>query len=251
LQRFVGAHGGQQAGKTLGQHRLAGARRAHHEHAVAASRSDLQGSFRRRLPLDVGQVGIGRFLLLRAGLQLAPARHRLGRRVAGQELPDHVQQVQGAINLGSRHQRGFLGTALGQHQSGFGRSLQARQGQAHGQCAADRTQLPAQRQLAGELVTGELARVDLAAGGQDAQRNRQIETAGVLGQVGGRQVDGDALVGREFEAGVLDGRTHPFARFLDFGFGQAHQREAGQPVGQMNLNTHGVGLHAQQGAALH
>jgi hypothetical protein len=41
--------------------------------------------------------------------------------------------------------------------------------------------------------------VDLAAGRQDAQRDRQVEAARILGQVGRRQVDGDALVVRELQ----------------------------------------------------
>ena len=49
-------------------------------------------------------------------------------------------------------------------------------------------------------------RVDLPARGQDAQRDRQVEAARLLGQVGRRQVDGDALVVREGEAAVAAAR---------------------------------------------
>jgi hypothetical protein len=54
------AHGRQQAGKALRQHRLARARRAHHQQAVAAGRGDLQRALGAGLALDVGQVGIVR-----------------------------------------------------------------------------------------------------------------------------------------------------------------------------------------------
>jgi hypothetical protein len=77
------------------------------------------------------------------------------------------------------------------------------QRQAHGQRAAHRAQLARQRQLAGKFMAGQLARVDLPAGGQDAQRDRQVEAARILGQVGRRQVDGDALVVRELQPRVL------------------------------------------------
>jgi len=44
--------------------------------------------------------------------------------------------------------------------------------------------------------------------------------AGFLGQVGRRQVDGDALGGK-LKAAVLDGGADPVLGFLDLGVGQA------------------------------
>jgi hypothetical protein len=38
---------------------------------------------------------------------------------------------------------------------------------------------------------------------------------------------------------LLQRGAHPLARFLDLGVGQAHQREAGQAVGQVHLHLHG------------
>ena len=92
-------------------------------------------------------------------------------------------------------------------------------------------------------------RRDLAAGGQDAQRNGQIKTTRVLGQVGWRQVDGDALVGRKLQPAVLEGTAHALARLLHFGVGQPHQRESGQAVGQMHFHRHSRGVQSKQGAA--
>ena len=63
----------------------------------------------------------------------------------------------------------------------------ARQGAAH------RPQLTTQRELASEFPAFEFGRADLAAGGEDAQGNWQVEAAGVLGQVGRGQVDGPGL----------------------------------------------------------
>ena len=53
-----------------------------------------------------------------------------------------------------------------------------------------------------------------SAGGVD----RQVEAPAFLGQVGGREVDGNAL-DREFELAILQGRTHAVLAFLYFGFG--------------------------------
>jgi hypothetical protein len=41
---------------------------------------------------------------------------------------------------------------------------------------------------------------------------------------------------RELEAGIDDGGAHAVARFLDFGIGQADQREAGQAAGEMHFD---------------
>ncbi|MCY1370509.1 hypothetical protein D9M69_576020 [compost metagenome] len=123
--------------------------------------------------------------------------------------------------------------------------------QAHGHCAAHRAQLTAQRELAGEFPAGQARGADLAAGGQDAQRDRQVKTARVLGQVGRGEVDGDALGRGELQPRVGDGRAHPFARFLHLGIGQAHQREAGQAIGQMDFHADRTGFQAQQCTAVH
>jgi hypothetical protein len=65
-------------------------------------------------------------------------------------------------------------------------------------------------------------------------------------QVGRREVDRDALVGRELQPAVLQRRAHPLAGFLDFGVGQADRREAGQAVGQVHLDRDLGGLQGVQ-----
>ena len=159
-----------------------------------------------------------------------------------------------AVNLGVRHQRCFLRTAFGQHQPGqLLRRTARRPGnrQAHGERAAHRPQVAAQRQLAGKFITRQLAAINLPAGRQDAQRNRQVKAARILGQIGRRQVHGDALVARELQPGILDRRAHPLARFLDLGIGQPDQRETGQAVGQMHFDANRMRLQTQQRTAMH
>ena len=90
---------------------------------------------------------------------------------------------------------------------------------------------------------------DLAAGGQNAQRNRQIETARILGQIGRRQIDRDALVARKLQPAVLDGAAHALACFFHLGVGQPHQCEAGQAIGQMHLDRDGRRIQPKKGAA--
>jgi hypothetical protein len=111
--------------------------------------------------------------------------------------------------------------------------------------------MPRQGEFAGEFVAGEPAGFDLAAGRQYAEGDREVEAARILRQVGRRQVDRDALVGREVEAGVLDRAADPLARLLDLDVGQSDQRETRQSVRQMHLDRDFGRFEAQQGAALH
>jgi len=148
------------------------------------------------------------------------------------------------VDLGSGHQRGLLGTAVWKHQPGLLSLSMAGQRQAHGQCAANRPDFAAERQLAGKFVTRELAGVNLTAGGQNSECDRQIEAAGILGQVGRCQVDGDSFVAGKFQSAVLDRGSDAFSRFLDLGLGQANQREAGQAVGQMHFDANRVCLQS-------
>ena len=47
-----------------------------------------------------------------------------------------------------------------------------------------------------------------------------------------------------------DGGAHAIARFLDFGVGQADQREAGQAAGEMGLDRHRRRVQAIQSATV-
>jgi hypothetical protein len=70
-------------------------------------------------------------------------------------------------------------------------------------------------------VAREPCGVDLPAGRQDAQGDRQVEAARILRQVRRSQIHRDPLVVREFETRVLDGRSHALARLPDFHIDQA------------------------------
>ncbi len=103
-------------------------------------------------------------------------------------------------------QRSLGGIARRHHQdaSGFGRRNRGRQRPRH------RPQLAGQAKLAQELVLKQRLRIDLAAGRKDAQRNRQIVAATLLGQIGRREVQGDAPLWK-IEARTEQGGTHALA----------------------------------------
>ena len=234
----------------MGQHGLARAGRADQQHGMAAGGGNLQGALGLDLALDLGQIQQDPGRLARWRQHALPARAGAVMRggTRGQQLRHHIQQVGGTIDLGLRGAGRLGGAVQRQHQAC--RGLAPGQGQAGGQGPAHRAQLAGQRQLTRELPAVEPCRIDLPAGGQDAQGDGQVEAAGILGQVGRRQVHGDALVGRKFQAAVDDGAAHALAGFLDLHVGQPHQGQAGQAVGQMHFHGDGGRLQPQKGTTL-
>jgi hypothetical protein len=98
----------------------------------------------------------------------------------------HVQEVACPHHVRAGHQRSLLGTGRGQHQAGG--DAARLQGQAGRQRAAHRPQFAGQGQLAGEFVARQPGGVDLSAGGQDAQGDRQVEAPRVLGRSAGARL---------------------------------------------------------------
>jgi len=243
-QRFFFRQGRQQAGQALGQHALAGARRPHQQQAVFPCRRDLQCALGRRLTLHLGQVGPGQ--RRRVGRRLR-ARQRLGR-VAGQQGGHHLGQVTRTVHHLVAHLGGELRTVPGQDQAAATAAAARRQGQRQG--PAHRAQFTGQRQFARTFTGRQALRAQHPGCGQHPQRDGQVEAAAFLGQLGWRQVDGDALVVRVGQAALLQRRAHTFAAFLHLGLGQAHQHEAGQAVGQLHLDLHLGSVQAVQGTAV-
>ena len=247
-KRLGRRHRRQQAGEAVGEHRLAGARRPDQQQAVRAGRGHLQRAARAGLALDVGQVGQRR----RRGGRLARRPGQLARAggvaVAGQEgLDDVAQRARGADVHALDPRR--LGRAL-RRQHEAARAAALAHGQRQRERAAHGPQLAGQRQLARELAAREARGVQQALRGQHAERDRQVEAARLLGQVGRRQVDGDLLVVRKREAALRERRAHALARLLDLGVGQSDQREAGQAVGEVDFDDDLGRMQADQGAGV-
>ena len=96
-----------------------------------------------------------------------------------------------------------------------------RSGQGRRQDAIHGTQLTGQAQLAQEFVFTQRIAIDLATGGEDAERNGKIEPTAILGQVGGRKIHGDAARGA-FKLRTEDGGAHAITGFAYRRFRQAH-----------------------------
>ena len=111
------------------------------------------------------------------------------------------------------------------------------------QYAINGTQFAGQCQLADEFIVVQRLRIDGAVGRQNAERKRQIETAAVFGQIGRRQIDRDAPIGKlQLRAG--DGGAHTVAAFAHRRFRQTDHIEDRQAGGEIHLNAHSRGLHA-------
>ena len=161
----------QDAGQALRQHGLAGARRTHQQQVVAAHGGDLQRAPRLQLAAHVAQVGA----VMDAAIG-GRARRRGQILRAAQPAADLGQGV-GHAHVHFRHQRGLGGVRARHHHAAPARP-RAQQRRQHAGNAAQRA---AERQLAEEFAVVQLLARHLATGGEDAQRDRQVEAATVLG----------------------------------------------------------------------
>ena len=180
---------------------------------MVARRRHLQRALNHVLAFDVGEVGIfGRHAQRR---RLVARQHRVGR--LGRKVGADLQQRLGRLDRSVGDQCRLVG--VGQRQDEGEVAAVAPGGERHRQRAACRAQLARQRQFAGELVLVQARGGDLFGGGEDTERDRQVEAARFFLQIGGGEVDGDALGGK-FEAAVLDGGPHTVLGFFHLRIGQ-------------------------------
>ena len=147
--------------------------------------------------------------------------------------------------MASLHERGLGRVGRGQHESAPGALCADR----HRQRAPHGAQLSAERELAREFETAQRVSRKLAGRGEYAERDRQIEAAGFLRQIRGREVDRDVARGK-LEVRVLQRRAHAIARFLHFGFRQADDGEARKTIGEMHFHRDRRRVHAREGPAV-
>src|SRR5690606_23730040 len=113
----------------------------------------------------------------------------------------------------------------------------------HGERAPDAAQLPGQRKLAGELLALERLRRELAARGEDAERDGQVEARRVLRQLRRREVDRHAAR-RKLEAGMVERRPDAIARLAHLRVGQADDVKGGQAWSEVDLDGDLGRLHS-------
>jgi hypothetical protein len=165
--------------------------------------------------------------------------------VTGQVRAD-VEQRSRRMHDGIAYQRGLAGGHCRQHE---GTSIDACS-EDHRQRTADRTQLAGQAELACEFVTIERRLRKLAAGGEHAERDGQVEAAGLLRQVGGREAHRHLARGK-LVLRVLQRSAHAVARLAHLGFREADEMERGQAAGEMHFDRHARSAGARERARMH
>ena len=174
---------------------------------MSAGGGDRQRALGVGLPADVGEIRQRR-RLDRLG------RGRLRQQILPAQVSAHLEQRPGGQHACVAHQRGLGRGAAGQHERAAG----VLGGEHHRERAADRSQFAGQRELARELVRVECRLRQLTVGGENAERDRQVEASRLLGQVGRRKIDRHPARGK-FELRVLQRRADAVARLADLGLG--------------------------------
>ncbi len=224
FQRLGRGQRRQQARQALRQHRLARSRRADHQQVVAASGRDLERALRRLLALDVGEVERGAALL---------GDLRLGRRehLASLEVVDQRQQRRRRQDLAVRPRR-LAAIRLGADEAAAFAVRRDRRRQH----ARDRGDLAVERELAQGHKALHLLGRQHAHRQQEADRDRQVEVAAFLEQVGRRQVHGDPFR-RQRQAEGVQRPPHSLATLGHGLVGESHQREGRQAPGDLHLDV--------------
>ena len=125
-----------------------------------------------------------------------------------------------------------------------------RSGQRGRQHAVDAAQFAGEAKLAQEFVFVEHLQRNLPAGGEDAQRDRQVEAAAVFGQIRRREIYGNDA-GWEVVLRALDRGADAVLGFADRGFGQADDGHARQSTGEKYFDFHGGRAHVGACTGVH
>lgn len=173
-----------------GEHRLASARTANHQHVVTAGSSHRERTLRRFLPTNVGEVDV---VLVEPGRQ---GGHSADGRFEGdpaREQADGVGQSPNAIHLNVLDD-GRLTRVLHRHQQPAEPPIACRH--RHRQRTFDWSHVTIERQFATTGGVVERFGPNLFGGDEQTERNRQIKRARVLAQVGRGKVDHRAAIGQ-------------------------------------------------------
>jgi site-specific DNA recombinase len=176
--------------------------RAQQQDVVAAGRGDLQCALGVRLPAHVGQIQI----FGRSGRRRRRRRHGWSLAI---EQRDGITEGGRTDHLDAAHSGRFRCVVAGDEQRANALSAT---GEADREGTADPLDLTVERQLAdnGDFAGPLLA--DEPDGGQDSQRDRQVERGAFLAEIGGSEAHRDPLV-RHAVSRVPDGRAHALAAF--------------------------------------
>lgn len=210
---------------------------------MRAGRRYHQGSLGELLAADIAEVNV---VGVEPGEGLVDAGGEgLGRQVSGQDA-NRLGQAADAEDFYTPDDS-RLPAIVGRHQEladaaflGFHR---------HGQDALGIADAAVQCQLAGEGPVLECIGAELTRGHQQAQGDREIEAAGILGQVGGCEID-DGAARMPAVAQVGHGPLDAMHALLDRHLGQADQYRLGQAERGIHFYLDRQGVDAVQRKAI-
>ena len=235
LERLRFAHRREQSRQAVGEHGLAGAGRADHEHVVPAGGRDLEDPLGRLLTPHVREVG---------SLDRKGVRHRGGERLdrrSAEEVTSGLGEVRYRKEPRRAREGRLAGISGGEYQAT--RRLAGRHRARHR--PPDRLHGAVQGQLADDLHLGKPFGGNLSGRGQYAERDGQIEPASLLGQIGRAEVDDHPPV-RVLKVGCDERGPDPVRALADRGGRQSHQGGAGQTPAQVHLHGDERSLEPEQ-----
>ncbi len=189
-------------------------------------------------PLLSAHVGeVGRRSLGARG----PRSPRLRRVAFAAQVRDRLDEVVHGHrhHAGERHLRPGLGGADQPVEPGSPGALRC------GERSRDRAEPPVERQLADRRVPCEASGWELPRGGEQSERDRQVEAGALLAEAGGSEVDRDPPVGPD-ELGRRDPGADALLGLLAGAVGQADDREGRQPLVQVRLDLDPARLEADE-----
>jgi len=198
-------------------------------------RRDLERPLRVGLPFHLGEVDVVPRALREQRGQVDARLRQLP--LAVEEIGE-LGEIRRAEHPHARHDARFRQVFAWQHERleprGAGRQGD-RQGAAHRPDRALESQL-AQHRHAPQPLGG-----DLLGGRKNPHGDREVERRAVFPNVGGGEIDRDALQG-EGVARVREGGVHPLAAFFHRSLRQPDRGERGQPIGDVGFHVDEIGV---------
>jgi hypothetical protein len=237
FDRFGGCERRQDRGDALGEHCLAAAGRPDHGHIVAAGRGDADGPFGSLLPAHIGEVDVV------MSEPLEPLADPRGRRVdlqIARKEADSLGERGHGNDLHVFH-HGRLGGTRRRHDDAPQIFL-PRGCDCHRERPPGRSREALERELAHHGVVVETFRGKLPAAGENAERDRQVERGGLLGDFRRGKIHDDPVV-RAVEPRIDHGAGHAVGALADGCVRQADQHRGRQRPGRdvdLDFDRHGI-----------
>src|ERR1035441_5722884 len=245
LQRLFEGERWQDRRHALGQHGLAGTRRADHQDVVASGAGDLDGALGGLLSADVFEVDVE---LLRFSKERVAVRFDRENAIARVHEVDHVEERTHWVDVDAGDHGGFFGVGFGDDHAGNFASAGL---DGDGQGTTDTAHTAVEGEFANEKAVGHFLLGEAAISADDAEGHGKVESRAFFFDVSRGEVDGDVR-GGNVVAAVFQRGADAVAALADGGVGQADRVEVvliALDAGAVHLDLDDVGIDAVNGGA--